>query len=584
MSKTHARGMRAPARRGWRSAAAGTAAVMALTGVAVAGGTPSPAAAATCDEAYPVADLTEHQAVTGLTVSEGTTPDGFTGEVLGVVQNGISPGVDMIMVRLTSSEIDRVGGIWAGMSGSPVYADDGRLIGAVAYGLAWGPSPVAGVTPYEDMGNYIDAAARVPVGRTAAQRVASAAGISAAKAAQGFEQLPLSGGVTGLSSRDLAKLTSRPKHQYAGMSAEAATVGTTASATAADIVPGGNLGFAASYGDISIAALGTVTSVCGDRVVGFGHPATYAGKIVAGLQPADAIYVQEDPVSAPFKVGNLAAPVGTITDDHKTGITGTVGPLPDTLTVTSTASYGTRSRTGSSDVYMPDYAATTTLYQLYYNADSVIDAAIKGSELATWTIAGTGPDGKPFSLDLGDRYRSTYDIADAGVWDVPDLVWMLSRIDGVTIDSVTANGAYSDNTDRWRVATVAYRSHGTWVKVNRHKPIRAVAGEELRLRVGLKAADGSTKNTTMSFDLAEKLAGNRGYLQVLGGDRVRSGLYSADSFEDLMDLADGWVRNDQTAGFLYVDTGRRGREIKATSPAEDLVVTGGKRYIRVVVR
>ena len=37
------------------------------------------------------------------------------------------PGVDMIMMRLTSAEIDRVGGIWAGMSGSPVYAADGRL-------------------------------------------------------------------------------------------------------------------------------------------------------------------------------------------------------------------------------------------------------------------------------------------------------------------------------------------------------------------------------------------------------------------------------------------------------------------------
>ncbi|MCB0907999.1 MAG: hypothetical protein KDB63_12880, partial [Nocardioidaceae bacterium] len=115
---------------------------VAVTGV-VLGGTPTvgAASAATCDTPFPVADLVPHQAVTGLTVSAGTTPDGFTGEVLGVVKNGIAPGLDMVMVRLTSTEIDRVGGIWAGMSGSPVYADDGRLIGAVAYGLAWGPSP-----------------------------------------------------------------------------------------------------------------------------------------------------------------------------------------------------------------------------------------------------------------------------------------------------------------------------------------------------------------------------------------------------------------------------------------------------------
>ena len=36
------------------------------------------------------------------------------------------------------------------MSGSPVYAADGRLVGAVAYGLA-GSSPIAGITPAAEM-------------------------------------------------------------------------------------------------------------------------------------------------------------------------------------------------------------------------------------------------------------------------------------------------------------------------------------------------------------------------------------------------------------------------------------------------
>src|SRR3954452_16754641 len=108
------------------------------------------AAGSECPAAFPVGSLARGQAVTGLTVSKGTEPDGFTGQVIGVLKDGIMPGLDMIMVRLSSSEIDRVG-IWAGMSGSPVYAEDGRLIGAVSYGLAFGPSPVAGVTPAADM-------------------------------------------------------------------------------------------------------------------------------------------------------------------------------------------------------------------------------------------------------------------------------------------------------------------------------------------------------------------------------------------------------------------------------------------------
>src|SRR4051794_33649082 len=132
-------------------AAASTAAFLSALAPAPA----QSAASSECPEAYPLDSLTRGQAVTGLTVSQGTEPDGFTGQVIGVLKDGIMPGLDMIMVRLSSSEIDRVG-IWAGMSGSPVYAEDGRLIGAVSYGLAFGPSPVAGVTPAADMRQLLD--------------------------------------------------------------------------------------------------------------------------------------------------------------------------------------------------------------------------------------------------------------------------------------------------------------------------------------------------------------------------------------------------------------------------------------------
>ena len=54
------------------------------------------------------------------------------------------------------------------------------------------------------------------------------------------------------------------------------------------------------------------------------------------MHPADALYIQEESLGAPFKVANLGAPVGTITDDHLTGITGVFGAGPDTAAVTST--------------------------------------------------------------------------------------------------------------------------------------------------------------------------------------------------------------------------------------------------------
>src|SRR5512144_311220 len=122
-------------------AAAATAAV-ALS-VAGMGAAPAQSAPdASCPDAFPVSQDVRGLAVHGLTVTEGTKPEQFDGQVLGVLEDGIAPALPMIMVKVTSPNVADIG-IWQGMSGSPVYAPDGRLIGAVSYGLSFGPSEVA---------------------------------------------------------------------------------------------------------------------------------------------------------------------------------------------------------------------------------------------------------------------------------------------------------------------------------------------------------------------------------------------------------------------------------------------------------
>jgi SpoIVB peptidase S55 len=95
--------------------------------------------------------LIRRLAGTGYTISSGTTPKPFTARVIGVLKDGIAPGLDMIIVETDSPAIRDAGGIWAGMSGSPVYTSDGRLLGAVAYGLSGAPSRIGGITPAEEM-------------------------------------------------------------------------------------------------------------------------------------------------------------------------------------------------------------------------------------------------------------------------------------------------------------------------------------------------------------------------------------------------------------------------------------------------
>ena len=82
----------------------------------------------------------------GLTVSRGTSLETFDAIVVGVLQDAVAPGHPLVLVEVDSPELRRVGGVWSGMSGSPIHVG-GRLLGAVSYGFAAGPSRLAGVTP-----------------------------------------------------------------------------------------------------------------------------------------------------------------------------------------------------------------------------------------------------------------------------------------------------------------------------------------------------------------------------------------------------------------------------------------------------
>ena len=55
--------------------------------------------------------------------------------------------------------ISQGGGIWAGMSGSPVYIG-GKLAGAISYGFSNGPSRIGGMTPARQMAAHRDLLAR----------------------------------------------------------------------------------------------------------------------------------------------------------------------------------------------------------------------------------------------------------------------------------------------------------------------------------------------------------------------------------------------------------------------------------------
>ncbi|HEY2877854.1 hypothetical protein [Nocardioides sp.] len=551
---------------------------LCLAGTAALG-TPSQAATGTCDTAYPVADVTQGQPVTGLTVSNGTTPSAFTGTVLGVITDGVEPGVDLVMAKLSSPDIDDAG-IWEGMSGSPVYAADGSLIGAVSYTLAWGQTPIAGITPWEDMQQYAGSAtpANLRVPASAAESIAGRSAVTRAQAAQGFHELKAPVVVAGLSDRALNKARHRPY-----LSKDTSTAGHTSTPSSlSDMVAGGNLVATMATGDVTIGGLGTITSVCSDRVVGFGHPMDFAGKTTYGLAGASALYIQKDPMGPSFKVANIGSLLGTIDQDRMTGISGLLGTTPADLPITSRVTYTdgttTRSRTGTSHVQLPDAAAETAYYELVANTQAVVDAVQPGGEEQRWTIKGHTAGG-PFTFTGSNVYTDTYDISYGSSYDVPDLLYLLTRLKRVTVDSVDVHSAVNDSTSRLKITGVQQRRGGTWVAVDRHHRAIVTASSTATMRLVFKGG------TTRKFHLAvpAKAQGMDAEIDISGANSYPFERGGLGTFAAIRNAVDHLTRNDQ-AQVRFLAFGKRHVVKVNTTTAPAGKVLSGRAFIPVKVK
>lgn len=574
-----------------------TAALGLALGAATVGTGPAQSAAPTPDCTPYAGTPTKGDPVTALSVTSGTTPQQFTGKVLGVLQDGIAPDLDMVMVKINAPDpatmdgVDGVNGIWQGMSGSPVYAADGTVIGAIAYGLSWGPSWIAGVTPFANMDDYLTdpAPANVRVGTAAARTIARSSDVTQAQAEQGFSQLPMPTGVSGVTNRRLNQAENHRKgHAWVPRSSyrmgSAAAAGDQSAAGPETVVPGGNLAASLSYGDITQGGVGTVTATCNGKVVGFGHPMTFLGKTTLTLHPADALFVQPESLGAPFKLANLGAPAGTISDDHLTGITGFLGATPATSDVTSTVSFdGGTPRTGASHVSVPQALASTVFYENIGNHDRVVDGAIPGSELQSWTITGTqGADHTPYSLAVTDRYASNYDISYESAWELADFVWSLSAIPGVTIDDIAMTSDVNDDSSTWEITKLEQRVGGAWVKAGKGAPVLARAGKAVPLRAVLTSGS-DTKTVPVSVTVPSSASGSEGRLAVIGGSNMWSRNAYPRSFAQAQKYVDTVVRNDQVEVVLSLYSRRHSINKEATSDPQDKVV-GGHKQVKVLVK
>lgn len=577
--------LRTPGRLSIGLASLSVAAVSAvLLPVSPAVSAPDPS----CPAAKPVAHLAAGDPVTGLTVSSGTTPDSFGGKFVGVLPNGIAPGLDLLIVKLEGSvitdpvtgEVDR--GIWAGMSGSPVYASDGKLIGAVSYGLSWSPSNYAGVTPAADMyaiQDYLPAnarpARRVELNKSLTRSLLADSDMTAKDAAEGLRRLPMPLTASGLSTqkaRDIARTGGLNPRRIRGGGASAA-----GAVEPVEITPGGNLVASLAYGDISLTGTGTATAVCGNAVIGFGHPMLFDGKSDLTMHGGTALYIQRDNVFGSFKVATPATPTGAIRQDRLAGILGVDGRLPKTAVVTTDLSGPAgRHRTGSTSISSDDYLGYAVALHTFYNLLRVLDAYTPGSAALTWTIGLTDSDGRSLSMTRLDKFASSWSAAEEPVYSLWDDVEKIqnNNFENVQINTIDVEGSITDKLRELTIRSVERRAGQKWVQIPKRGGIQAKAGSTVQLRVNLKPTrDSQVRPQALRLDLRvpRKEAGSFGEVTVAGNGFDPNRRSHVGSLKELLNKLSSAPGNDTVTAFAQF---RRPRAEVADQGVARAVVDG----------
>jgi hypothetical protein len=513
---------------------------MAATVSGVANAAPASVAASDCPDAYPLSQVTKGLEVTGLTVSHGTEPDQITGTIVGRIEDGIAPGVDMIIARMSGSEItdpktgDVWRGIWAGMSGSPVYAPDGRLIGAVSYGLSYSPSDYAGITPAAQMYRVRDyqSAAKPARALDVPDRLARrmrADGVTQPQLAAGYHRLPVPRTISGLPTTRMGRVAKRA--DYSGREGLVSGFGSTTSEDPAAIVAGGNLVASLSYGDITYAGTGTATAVCDGEVLAFGHPFGLLGKSTYSMHGADALYIETDTLFGSFKVANPTAPVGQITQDRLAGILGVEGKTPPATRVTShvEASNGNERRgstTITETIYRDDIPYITVIH-LLANEDRVFDAYAKGTATLRWTVGMKRSNGTSLRYTRKDTYADASDITFGTIWDVYSDIWRIvsNKYADVRVTNVHLESSLDEAYRALSLGTVQRYVGGHWQTLKPDSTVRAKSGSTLRLRAWLEPKSGSAavgRWVRLQVPVGNYSARRIGELQVTGGASTRS--------------------------------------------------------------
>jgi hypothetical protein len=295
------------------------------------------------------------------TVFSGSETQEFGVEILGVLPGFPGPHQSAIIARLSGANVEKTG-VFAGMSGSPVYID-GRLVGAIAFSFPFSREPIAGITPIQEMLDIFEKGRANETQKSKEPRPVSFAQLAATEwkpilprpavtgvpliapvaagsplvALMGQQMAPIATPIVfgGISQETLSLFSSQlmasgllPVSGVGG----AAAITPLAPVTEKTLLPGTSVSVQLVRGDYSIAASGTVTFRDGDRIYAFGHPFLSLGSSDMPMTEASVVTVISN-VNNSFKLAVPGQMVGSISQDRATGVYGQLSVAPRMIPV-----------------------------------------------------------------------------------------------------------------------------------------------------------------------------------------------------------------------------------------------------------
>ncbi len=310
-------------------------------------------------ELFPLEDLRPGMKGTARTVFSGSDTQEFGVEVLGVLPGFPGPRQSAIIAKLSGSNVEKTG-VFAGMSGSPVYID-GKIVGAIAFSFPFSKEPIAGITPIKQMIDLFNKGSENA--KPKEPRVVSFSQLAGAdwkpnlpKPAVGSVSLlaPVSAGspllpllgqqmtpiatplvFSGITQESLAAFA--PQLVASGLLPVSGVGGSAAITPLAEFngntfPAGSSISVQLVRGDYSLAAAGTVTMRDGDRIYAFGHPFLSLGASDMPMSESSVVTVISN-MNNSFKLAVPGKMVGAISQDRASGIFGVLGQAPKMIPV-----------------------------------------------------------------------------------------------------------------------------------------------------------------------------------------------------------------------------------------------------------